>query len=288
MSKRRVQSASRKASGSDLEKLKIKDCHRYIGISVSGGKSDKSCVAILEYYPVQKKIFLSKLIEKIKAEEFISADLKIHEIITQYKDQTESLAFDVPLSLPKCVSCQLNCPGYEACDEVEIKYLRSLYQQEVDKKKPKKLYTPYTQRCADAYLSHLEPDLDAQHALGANLAPLTVRAMFIARRLKLPSLEVSTRVALWKLGQELKVNKTHLKVFRNSIGGEDAREVILQHFSDKWNVFFYRQDLRSMIENHHAFEAFLCAYVGFLHAAGKTLSTPKDFPKHEMWITIPA
>ena len=227
------------------------------------------------------------MIEKIKAEEFISADLKIHEIIMQYQDQLKSVAFDVPLSLPKCITCELQCPGYEICTEKEIKYMRHLYQQNDSKKKPKKMYTPYTQRCVEAYLASTEDEIDIQHALGSNLAPLAARGLFISKRLPTKSFEVNPKLSVWRLGQGLKVNKTHLKVYRNSVGGEEARTAILDSMSEKWKIFFYQQDFKILSENFHAFDAFICAYTAYLQHQGETESPPSGFPSQESFIEIP-
>lgn len=287
MRKRRVQGSSRKTRSTTKLAKTTAQYRRFIGVSLSGGKSDKACIAAIEYFPEHGKIFLSKLFEKVKAEEFISADLKIHEILSQNKDRAEIVAFDVPLSLPKCLTCQLVCPGYEICKEPEITYIRKLYQSNLVKKKPKKMYTPYTQRCADTYLAIQEPELDVQHALGANLAPMTARAHFIVRRLKMTVIEVHPKLSVWKIGQLLKVNKSQLKIYKNSIGGAEAREIFLRHIVEISKVFIYQQDLRLMIENFHAFDAFICAYTAFLKATGQTESPPMDYPKGEIWITIP-
>ena len=91
------------------------EVHRFIGVSLGGGKTDKACVAIVEYFPKHRKVFLSRLVEKIKSDEVHSADFKIHEIIEQYHNAIDSIAFDVPFRLPYCLSCAENCPGIESC-----------------------------------------------------------------------------------------------------------------------------------------------------------------------------
>ena len=94
MSKRRVPSSGRKTSQAPRKLAGVKKrakkadpviedfaksgydkskVHRFVGISLSGGKADKACVAVIEYYSLHKKIFLARLYEKIKTEEFISA-----------------------------------------------------------------------------------------------------------------------------------------------------------------------------------------------------------------------
>ena len=292
MSGGRVSSARRKTSrkatdlaGTDKDKEKP---FRFIGISLSGGKSDKACVAVVEYFPTHKKIFLARLYEKIKTEEFISADLKIHEIVTQFHGDVESVAFDVPLTLPTCVNCRLKCPGYETCSLEQMEWLRDFYNEVNKQKKPKKMFTPYTQRCVEAYIAHgLEENFEIHHALGSNLAPLTTRAQFINRRLQLPSIEVFPRLTIWRLGQELKVAKSHLKFHKHAVGGDESRKVFLQALAERKGVFLYQQDMKAMVENNHAFEAFICAYTGFLKHMKQTETRPSNFPKSEAWIEFP-
>lgn len=240
-------------------------------------------MVFLDFYPQQKKLILSRLVEKIKAEEFISGDLKIHELVAPAQENLESVSFDVPLSLPKCVTCKLKCPGYESCEEPEIRYSQELAHQDQSKRKPRKMHTPYTQRCVESYLSFTEPQMDVQHALGSNLGPVTVRAMFIARRLQVRCIEVLPKLAVWRLGQEFKVNKTHLKVYRNAVGGNEGREAFLKAL----NIFLYEQDRLALIDNFHAFDALICAYVGYLEFLGKTEARPPGFPKKEAWVTSP-
>jgi hypothetical protein len=105
--------------------------------------------------------------------------------------------------------------------------------------------------------------------------------------LELKTLEVLPKLSVWRLGQILKVNKTHLKVYRNSIGGEEARTAILKSMGERWSIFFYQQDLKSMEENFHAFDAFICAYTAYLHHQGETEPRPVGFPSQENFIEIP-
>ena len=39
-------------------KLKAKLKYRFGGVSISGGRSDKACLTVIEYYPDQKRIFI--------------------------------------------------------------------------------------------------------------------------------------------------------------------------------------------------------------------------------------
>ncbi len=286
MSNVRLSSSRGKARQKNL--ASSQKCHRFLGIALSGGKSDKTCIAVIEYFPEHKKVFLARLFEKIKTESEISADLKIIEHIQEYQGQIDSVAFDVPLTLPTCIGCKLSCPGFEICHVPQISWMRDRYKEILRNKKPKKMFTPYTQRCAEVFLSfELEENFEIHHALGANMAPLTARAHFLQKRIQVPIIEVSPKVSIWRLGNQAKVGKSHLKFHRHSVGGDESRRVILHSIAEEKNIFIYHQDMKIMVENSHAFEAFVCAYTGFLKFKKLTETKPKNFPSKEAWIEIP-
>lgn len=263
------------------------EAHRFIGVSLGGGKTDKACVAIVEYYPKHKKVFLSRLVEKIKSDEVHSADFKIHEIISQYQE-IDSIAFDVPFRLPHCLNCTIGCQGIETCPEPHVQWMWNYTRKLHKKKKPRKLFTPYTQRCVELYLAtELEEPFILQHAMGANCAPLLARAMYIKRRLTVPCIEVFPKLSLWRIGRSLNVMKSHLLFHKHAIGGDESRKAILHALSTHNVAFVYEQDVKLMIENNHAFEAFICAFTGFLKFKGLTEPRPSGFPTMEDWIDFP-
>lgn len=286
MSKSRIPSSERKARRSaEVGKTPFQ---RYLGLSLSGGKSDKSCLAVLEIYPDQKRIFLSRLHEKIKTEETISADGKILRMIEELLPDSRAIAFDAPLNLPQCLDCPIACKGYETCPDPQVKWMRKIDQAAQAKKRPKKSFTPYTQRPIDLYLAQVEDEnLEVQHTMGANLAPLAARAMYLKKRIPLEAIEVFPRLAVWRIGLELKVSKSQLRVYRNSIGGEEARRVFLHALAEKAGLFIYQQDLKALCENPHAFDAFISAWVAFLREQEKTEAPPADFPKGAAWVEFP-
>lgn len=282
--KKRISTVPKKA----VESSHVGEAHRFIGISLGGGKSDKACVAVLEYYPKHKKVFLSRLVEKIKSDEVHSADFKIHEIIEQYHHNIDTVAFDVPFHLPNCLTCKKTCPGIEACKEPHVQWMWDYTRKLHKKKKPRKLFTPYTQRCVELYVSsELEEPFSLQHAMGANTAPLLARAMFIKNRLDIPCVEVFPKLSVWRVGRALNVMKTHLRFHKHSIGGDESRREILQALSTHNIAFVYDQDVKLMIENNHAFESFICALTAFLKYKGQTEARPEGFPANEDWIEFP-
>lgn len=263
--------------------------HHFAGISLAGGKTDKTCVALVEYYPEQKKIFLSRLFERIRTEDEVSADQQLHQLLTQGPAKLDLVAFDVPLSFPICLECKLTCPGYEACGENEIEWMWRQQRKVNERKKPKKLFTPYTQRAVELYLSsEIEEVFHLPHAMGANIAPLTSRARFVARRLEAPTIEVFPKLSIWRIGKALQVGRTHLLFHKHSSGGDDSRKVFLNRLVDKQMAFIYEQDARVMAENNQAFEAFITALTAVLNFSGQCEPRPKDFPAGAAWIAIPS
>ncbi|HEX7674931.1 MAG TPA: DUF429 domain-containing protein [Bdellovibrio sp.] len=280
--------APSKTTAAAVESTHAGEVHRFIGISLGGGKTDKACVAIVEYYPKHKKVFLSRLVEKIKSDEVHSADFKIQEIIDQYHNTIDTVAFDVPFRLPFCVQCDPKCPGIEACPQPHVQWMWDYTRKLHKRKKPRKLFTPYTQRCVEMYLStEIEEPFILQHAMGANCAPLLARAMYIKRRLSTPCIEVFPKLSVWRIGRSLHVMKSHLLFHKHAIGGDESRRVILNALSTHNVAFVYDQDVKLMIENNHAFESFICALTAFLQFKGLTEPRPAGFPESEDWIEFP-
>jgi hypothetical protein len=105
------------------------------------------------------------------------------------------ICIDAPLTPPPCVCCALPCPGTLKCPVAETQLLVKLWEQrqsQRDKEKLKRirLPQPYTDRPWEELLrgqvrhplwqgvSEFEP------VLGSNRAPLTARALHIARQLR--------------------------------------------------------------------------------------------------------
>lgn len=245
-------------------------------------------MAVLEYYPENKKIFLSRLFEKIKSDETISGDLKIHELILQNANTLKYVAFDTPWKLPNCITCQLKCPGYENCHVPHIEWMWRHQEDRLKKKRPKKLFTPYTQRAVEMYFAtELEETFHLHHALGANTAPLLARAAFIQRRLPVECIEAFPKLTLWRMGKALNMMKSQITDHRAAFGGDESRAQFIQALNDNNIAFIYHQDAKNMVENNHAFEAFMCGLTAFLKYRNLNEKRPKGFPSNEDWIEFP-
>lgn len=265
--------------------------HRFIGVHLGGAKSDRTALVLLDYYPSQKKLFLSEIYPNIEASHGVSSDQVLFDLINENLADLESINLDAPLKFPKCIRCRLKCPGYEACKEKEIVWMWKHFKNKSKKKKRSKIFTPYTQRACEVYISsNVDDSLLPPETLGSNLAPLTARAHFLLRRLpaKLQKNEVFPKLSVLKIGEPLHVAKSHLGFYNHSVGGDVSRQVFLEALVREDRAFIYHQDFTKLISNLDVFDAFVCAYTGFLKFSKQVQKPPRDFPLNDGWVEIPS
>lgn len=292
--------------------------HRFAGIALGGGKTDRTAVAVIEYYPESRRVFLRAIRDKVRGQDGDSGDQALIDLLTIEEPGLEAIAFDAPLQLPKCVRCELQCPGFESCRLPEMRWLWSEHEARAASKRPNKVFTPYTERCAEVYIANhlsrsLEEAFHPPHALGANAAPLAARAHYLARRLtglkkvdvasmnstkrSAPSraggrsvprlIEVFPKLSLWQIGRDLKVPKSYLRFHRHAVDSDEARHYVIKTLMEKEIAFVYQQDLKTLIESPQAFDAFISAITAYLEHRGQTVARPQGFPSEEIWITFP-
>ncbi len=263
--------------------------HRFMGISLSGGKTPRTHVAIVDYFPSERKVFLSNLFRDLGEMNGLTADTVLIDLIKNNKEDVQSISMDAPLTMPKCIRCRLVCPGAEACKEKEIQWMWQFHKAMDHEKNPNKIFTPYTERCVEPYLStQLEQNFPVDHALGSNRAPLWARTFFLKKRLKsYQLLEVVPRINTWRIGRELKISKTPLLFYKNSVEGAHHRQTILDKFVDAEWLFIYSQDVKHMTKDVFVFEAVMSAFTGFLHFKSLCEKQPKNFPATEGWVAMP-
>jgi predicted nuclease with RNAse H fold len=243
----------------------------------------------LDYYADEKKLFLTELHEQIEETGRTSADTLIVKKLLKHEDQIRLVGVDAPLKLPKCVRCKLTCPGHEKCHEPEIDWMWKQHRKRSQVKRPNKIFTPYTERCVDFYVGHeISPEVNPGHAMGSNRAPLMARALYIRRRVpQIKWVETYPRLSLWQLGQELGLRKIQYTGYRSVTEGEELRAQILERWSEQGLSFIYHRDLKHMIKDVYAFEAFLSAYTAFLADHKLCQPKPEGFPKAEAWLAFP-
>lgn len=266
--------------------------YQFFGISLGGGKGAKTSLSLLEYFPSEKKLFLSDLFINIKSSEQFSADSELIDLIESHRRSLKMIGIDVPLSLPPCVQCRLRCPGHEDCDVSEVQWMRHRFMKMGrgrDKKRPNRMFTPYTERCIEQYIqSEIGVDLASDHALGANKGPLALRGRYLKKRLPKALLkEVNTRVSFFRLAKSLGLRKSLQKNYRQLVKGDEARLQFLESLSEKDLCFFYHRDFQAMLKDLNAFESFLSAFLCFLSYKKKCEPLPKGLPLKKDWVLIP-
>jgi hypothetical protein len=258
------------------------------GVNLGGGKAGRTWVAQFDLFSNPEKLFLRKIHENVDGVRDGSSDASLLKILQHARPRTDLVAFNVPLQLPKCLRCRLSCPGYERCKLPEISWLRKNHQQYRAKKRPQKLFTPYTQRCVEQYVAtSLEEPFFPGHALGSNLAPLTARVQYLMKHLKAKVIEAMPSVSTWRLGQGLRVGRSQLRNYHHSTEGEVARRAILQCLVSRNLIFIYEQDVHLLEQNIYAFDAFITGLTAYYFHKKKCEDLPKGFPKTASWIAIP-
>ncbi len=281
---------------------------RYLGLELSGAKNSKTTIAVLEYYPKEKKVFLLDVHPGIGADPTHSADEVLIESIIDHADghQDFQIGVNVPLTLPPCIFCTpKTCSVDHHCSTPAVKWMAQFSSQssaqskhpKVSKRtaKMKDFFTPYTQRPVELWLKHqvlaqmpekLRFEID--ETLGGNKAPLTARMHFLKRYLTdYPSHEVLPKLTVALLMPKLKLTYRTLSQYRQLEGGAGARQTILEKMAENLDIFIYDRDMKKLTQNLNAFDAFLCAYTVLLHDRRECVLPPQGFPVDSGWIRYP-
>jgi hypothetical protein len=260
-------------------------------------------MAILEYYQEHDKVVLSHIYDRISVLDQMSSDDLILKSLTGLGNLT-SVFVNAPLQVPKCMRCRLKCPGYDLCTEPEIVWMKNFYDQESIQKKPHKILSPYTERCAELYWKsgHEDESFVLDHAGGANKASIMFRAIYLNRAFKTDPNFKKTKtqsrdkvawqqfypqISMWQWGRALKVAKSHLRHYSHSVYGKEAREIFLNAISKKTSLFFYDVEGKKIINDKHSFDALLGALTAFSYYNNEYFKRPKAFPKSEAWPIVP-
>lgn len=262
---------------------------RYIGIDLAGAKNNKTCLATLEYYPKEGKLFLLDIVNGIGPEDSESGDTVLLEILRECGTNIGKIGINAALDLPPSLKCNKNpCP--EKCNHPEVKYMRKIQGN-----RPSKLFTPYTQRPFEIYAKEVllkrfsESDrFEVDETLGGNRAPLTARMHYLKKHMNRDQLvEVWPKLTTLCLFSKTKSIKNFLSTYRTMEDGGHARARLIEPFTLNFGVFIYDRDTKTIAQNLSAFDALMCAYTAFLADTEKCEKMPKDFPKTSTWVSFP-
>ena len=128
---------------------------RYLGMTLGGAKSDRTCVTVIDYYRKQDKAFVVDIYESIGPQDNLTADQVLIDLIAElskdasaaHQEGIRVMGVDAPLTLPPCVpGCEDSCEGYDNCKKPAVKWMRQHYQRAKQRNGRVKHFTPYSQR----------------------------------------------------------------------------------------------------------------------------------------------
>jgi hypothetical protein len=282
---------------------------RYLGLDLAGAKNAKTTLAVLEYYPKEKKIFVLDVHAGIGADETASSDEVLIQTILDHADghPDVKIGVNVPLSLPPCITCtRKSCPLPSACTVPEVKWMRN-HSMRSTLSRPRKrtaskrnmrlkeYFTPYTQRPVELYLKNEVWDrlpeklrFEIDETLGGNRAPLSARMHFLRFHLRHFELhEVLPKLTTVLLLPSLRIPQRIFTQHRQLESGVAARQAIVERMCDSLDLFIYDRDLKKLTQSLNAFDAFLSAYTVLLQDRGECASPPKGFPMTSGWVAHP-
>lgn len=272
---------------------------KFAGLHLSGSNASKTAMVVLEGAAFDSPLVIRQVYEKIGSFGSLFSDERLVEALV-YTGPFAEVFTDCPLTLPPCVACTRPvCPGAVKCEDVSVAVMLSLSNRLRSKGgKRARPINPQSQRLWDVMRLEHGPDERGEPSYSANMAPLVARARSLQRRLNAVSpqtvlKETSVAAALDVL-RPLFGFKTDIKVlYRNFERGREYREKIfaamekgfwLKPSSVDESTAAMEERILSSVES---FQAFICAFVGALHAAGMTDQQPLGFVESEGWVYLP-
>jgi hypothetical protein len=279
----------------------VAEAQRYLGLELSGAKNQKTSLAVLEYYPREKKTFLLDIFDKIAPHSEENSDEALIDLIEEESrdEKVMQMGVNVPLTLPPCISCTpKTCPVSKHCGSPAAKWM-SNYLKRVSRRKGLSQrinpFTPYTQRPIELWARYeLLPQLskgglfEIDETLGGNRAPLAARMHFLKRQLTaFPLIECWPKLTISLLARKLGLSPRTVSSYRHLEQGAHFREEILISLAKHFEVFIYERDLRKLAQSLTGFDALICAFTALLNDQGECAKIPKGFPESSGWVYYP-
>jgi hypothetical protein len=258
-------------------------------------------MAVLEYFPKERKTFLLDSFDRIapSAERPAGAvttagDQALLELLAELReDHRTLLGVNVPLELPPAITGSPRERIPPAAQRA-MQWMRKLAARGAPE------YTTYTQRPVELWIRHhVLPRLPESHrfeideALGGTKAPLTARMHFIRRQLattpalRMPVVEAWPKLTVSLLAQQMNLPRRVVQSYRRLEEGAQAREQILEAMAERLGIFIYERDVRKLSLGLAAFDAFVCAYTALLCDQKRCEAPPKGFPIASGWVHFP-
>lgn len=269
---------------------------RILGLELGGGKSGRTSLVLLEFFPKEGRVFVREQIPHVTATSARYGDEVLVDLIT--KLEPDAIGVNAPLTLPPCVRCRYpNCGGYRECDYAPVRWM---HKEAVRARIPAlKHPTPYTQRPIDVFLrTRVQPrftiDLFLEESLGAGRAPLAARMQYLQTRLKPRRfLETNPRIALVGMADWFGITHRELRRYRLPEEGVEHRRNILDKLQTDLTdfglpqLFLYEAELGAIAQELASFQALLSGFVVICGQAGFLEKPRRGFDARWGFIAIP-
>jgi hypothetical protein len=272
---------------------------RYLGLELSGAKNQKTALAVLEFFVKEEKIFLLDVFDKIAPLEDENSDEALLGLIREENQGVATLAVNVPLTLPPCITCDRkqcsSSKGWKECASPDVRWMKRFCRQTTRGKNKTPIFTAYTQRPIELWIRYKvlpelpeESQFEVDETLGGNRAPLTARMHYLKKFLnEYPLIEVWPKLSVAMLCHHLGLPSRVASSYRHLDQGAHFREEILASFIENYDIFIYERDLRKLSISLTAFDAFICALTALLYDQGECVKIPKGFPAESGWVQYP-
>lgn len=268
----------------------------FAGLELGGGKSDRTALIHLEYFPQENRFFLRNIQSNLGASALDSADdILIEEI---HKIDATAIGVNAPLGFPPYLTCDENLlVPPEMSEDASV-----IWMMEEAKRAglgPKKLPTPYTQRALDVYLrtrvqTKFEFDLHLEETMGAGRAPLATRMRYLASQSPgIEYFEALPRLALVILAEWYRIPGRELRRYRDIEEGAGHRLSILHYLQNDLRerglpqLFLYDADMEGVARDLPAFNALLCGMMVVYQHVGLIEKPDSDFQLEWGYMIIP-
>jgi hypothetical protein len=257
--------------------------YRSIGLDLSGSRNQKTCVAVLDFYPKGNRLILSELKTDLGPKGEKTGDDSLVGCLEDLNDpkfKITGVATTAPISLPPFFLEKKTCAE-------QIRWVDSLLPKTERLQKP---FIPYLQRPLEFWLRYMSKERFANvgDAFGSNWAPLTARLQFLKTQLAVDFNEIFFRGALLRILPSIGLKKELVDDYNDLEKGLKTRDLIIRKLCDTLTqLFIYDGDIDRLILDlpcFHAFIAVLCQHLSLLELCDER---PRDLPDSATWVLIP-
>ncbi len=258
---------------------------RFAGLELSGAHSQKTCLAVLDFYPESPRLILSQIHPGMgredngNSDEILLLQLNSLGVSNQENFEFKGICTQAPTTLPP----HFNSPEKAAR---ELSWMNDYWHK--TKPQPRK-FLPYLNRPFEIWMKYFTPEkFRIPESMGANLAPLAIRLDFLRRDLKWSLYESYPRACVQRILSAMGAPLSWAENYTDIDKGIGIREKFVSMISEKIpSLFLYDYDLEILVFEVQAFHSFILAITQYLDHHKQCETRPPNFPQESLWGLIP-